>query len=121
MKKNLIAAALFLAAPLAAHAACAPTDFAVQDFKMKLVGAGAAARLSLSGSLVNHCAEAAAAQISIDAKDTSGKVIQSKKGWPAGTTKIGPGQSVEFDLGRLFRFDPEMQQYTVGVADVRTW
>ncbi|QNK02538.1 hypothetical protein [Dyella telluris] len=121
MKKTLIAAALFLSAPLAAHAACAPTDFQVQDFKMKLVGAGAAARLSLTGQLVNHCAEAAAAQITIDAKDGSGKVLATKKGWPAGTTNIAPGQSVDFDLGRLFRFDPEMQQYTVGVADVRTW
>ena len=119
--KTLLATTLFLFAPLAAHAACAPTDFAVQDFKMKLVGAGAAARLSLSGQLVNHCAEAAAAQITIDAKDGSGKVVQSKKGWPAGTTNIGPGQSVDFELGRLFHFDPEMQSYTVGVADVRTW
>jgi len=121
MKKTLIAAALFLMAPLAAHAACAPTDFAVQDFKMKLVGAGAAARLSLSGQLVNHCAEPAAAQISIDAKDGSGKVIQSKKGWPAGTTNIGPGQSVSFDLGRLFRYESDMQDYTVSVSEVKTW
>ncbi len=119
--KTLIASALLLFAPLAAHAACAPSDFAVQDFKMKLVGSGANARMSLTGQLVNHCAEAAAAQIAIDAKDGSGKVLQSKKGWPAGTTNIGPGQTVDFDLGRLFRFDPEMQSYTVGVADVRTW
>lgn len=119
--KTLIASALFLFAPLAAHAACAPTDFAVQDFKMKVVGSGMGAHLSLTGQLVNHCPQAAAAQISIDAKDGSGKVLQSKKGWPAGTTNIGPGQSVDFDLGRLFRFDPDMQSYTVGVADVRTW
>jgi hypothetical protein len=119
--KTLIASALFLFAPLAAHAACAPTDFAVQDFKMKVMGSGMSARLSLAGQLVNHCAEAAAAQITIEAKDGTGKVLQSKKGWPAGTTNIGPGQTIDFDLGRLFHFDPEMQSYTVGVADVRTW
>jgi hypothetical protein len=119
--KTLIASALFLFAPLAAHAACAPTDFVVQDFKMKMMGSGMSARLSLAGQLVNHCAEAAAAQITIEAKDASGKVLQSKKGWPAGTTNIGPGQTIDFDLGRLFHFDPEMQSYTVGVADVRTW
>jgi hypothetical protein len=88
---------------------------------MKLVGSGMGARLSLAGQLVNHCAQPAAAQIAIDAKDGAGKVLQSKKGWPAGTTNIAPGQSVEFDLGRLFRFDPDMQSYTVGIADVRTW
>jgi hypothetical protein len=115
--KTLIASALFLFAPLAAHAACAPTDFAVQDFKMKVMGS----RLSLAGQLVNHCAEAAAAQITIEAKDGSGRVLQSKKGWPAGTTNIAPGQSIDFDLGRLFHMDPEMQSYTVGIADVRTW
>lgn len=119
--KTLIASALFLFAPLAAHAACAPTDFAVEGFKMKLVGSGMGARLSLSGQLVNHCKDPAAAQIAIDAKDGAGKVLQSKKGWPAGTTNIAPGQSVDFDLGRLFRFDPDMQSYTVGIADVRTW
>ncbi|WP_243039344.1 hypothetical protein [Dyella sedimenti] len=119
--KTLIASTLLLFAPLAAHAACSANDFTVQDFKMKITGAGAGARLSLSGQLVNHCAEPAAAQIVIDAKDGSGKVLQSKKGWPAGTTNIGPGQTVDFDLGRLFRFDPEMQSYTIGIADVRTW
>lgn len=120
MKRLIVSAALILA-PLAAHAACAPTDFAIQDFKMKATGSGQGVRLSLSGQLVNHCAEAAAAQVKIEAKDSGGKVLQAKQGWPAGTTNIAPGQSVEFDLGRLFRYQTDMQNYTVGVVDVRTW
>ena len=115
--KILLASALFLLAPMAAHAACSPSDFAVQDFKI----AASSGRLSLKGQLVNHCAEAAAAQISIEAKDSSGNVLASKKGWPAGTANIAPGQSVEFDLGRLFRYQSDMQSFTAGVANVRTW
>lgn len=115
--KTLLASALFLLAPMAAHAVCAPTDFVVQDFKVS----ASSGRLSLKGQLVNHCAEAAAAQISIDAKDSGGGVLQSKKGWPAGTANIAPGQSVDFDLGRLFRYQSDMQSYSVGVASVRTW
>jgi hypothetical protein len=48
-------------------------------------------------------------------------VLQSKQGWPAGTANIGPGQSVSFDLGRLFRYESDMQDYTVSVAEVKTW
>jgi hypothetical protein len=120
MKRLALCAALMVA-PLAAHAACSATDFAIQDFKMKAMGSGQGVRLSLSGQLVNHCAEAAAAQVKIEAKDADGKVLQTKQGWPAGTTNIAPGQSVEFDLGRLFRYQSDMQNYSVGVVDVRTW
>ena len=115
--KILLASALFLLAPLAAHAAWPPTDFTVEGFKV----AASSGRLSLKGQLVNHCAEAAAAQIAIEAKSASGSVLASKKGWPAGTANIPPGQSVDFDLGRLFRYQSDMQSYTVGVVSVRTW
>jgi hypothetical protein len=115
--KILLASALFLLAPMAANAACSATDFAVQDFKI----AASSGRLSLKGHLVNNCAEAAAAQIAIEAKDASGKVLASKKGWPAGTANIAPGQSVDFDLGRLFRYQSDMQSFSAGVVSVRTW
>ena len=118
--KTLLVAALLLA-PVASHAACTATDFAISDFKMKPSGSGAGMRLSLAGQLTNHCAAPAAAQIRIEAKDASGKVLQSKQGWPAGTANIGPGQSVSFDLGRLFRYESDMQDYTVSVAEVKTW
>lgn len=120
--KTLLASALFLLVPLSAHAACSASDFSIQDFKMKpMAGAGSVMRLSLSGQLVNHCASSAAAQIRIQAKDANGNVIQSKQGWPAGTSNIAPGQSVDFDLGRLFHYDSSMQSFSVGIADVRTW
>lgn len=119
--KTLFVAAALLLAPVVSHAACSPTDFAISDFKMKSSGSGTGMRLSLSGQLTNHCAEASAAQVRIEAKDAGGKVLQSKQGWPAGTANIGPGQSVSFDLGRLFRYESDMQDYTVSVSEVKTW
>jgi len=116
MKSKLLATALFLAAPLTAHA-CAATDFTIEGFEVKTLGN----RMVMSGHLVNKCSTAAAAQISIEAKNESGNVLQTKKGWPAGTTNIGPGESVTFDMGKLFRPDASMHSYTVAVVDVRTW
>lgn len=106
---------------VSASADCAPTDFAIQGFQVTAGGAGLGTRMIMKGTVVNHCAQGAAPQISIVAKDDAGRVIQEKKGWPAGTTNIGAGQSVSFDLGRLFRYRPDMATYTVSVASVRTW
>ncbi|MEP7184794.1 MAG: hypothetical protein ABI767_03060 [Rhodanobacter sp.] len=104
-----------------AHAACSVGDFAIQDFKVAAGSIGIGARMSMKGQLVSHCAEAAAAQIEIQAKDASGNVIASKKGWPAGTTNIGPGEAVGFDLGRQFHYIPGMQNYTIAIVGVRAW
>ncbi len=120
MKTTLLIASLLLL-PVAAHAACAPTDFVVKDFKTSINGAGGAARLMLAGELVNNCTDPSAAQIRIDAKDGDGKVIQSKEGWPAGTTNIAPGATAKFDLGRRFRYQSDMASYTVSVIAVRAW
>jgi hypothetical protein len=119
--KLAIAAVLLLAAPLSAQAACTAKDFAVDGFSVKVAAGTGQPRFNMKGQLVNKCGEAAAAQIRIDAKDASGKVLQSKQGWPAGTSNIAPGQSVDFDLGRLFRYQTDMQDYTVTVVDVRAW
>lgn len=119
--KTLLLAAIVLLAPLAAHAACAPPDFVVKDFKPSFNSVGPATRISLRGELVNNCAAAAAAQIRIDIKDDSGKVIESKQAWPAGTSNIDPGKSVNFDLGRLFHFQSSMSSFTVTITEVRTW
>lgn len=119
--KTLLLSASLLLLPVAGHAACAPTDFTIKDFKPAASGAGAAVRLSLSGELVNNCASPAAAQITIEAKDVDGKVLQAKEGWPAGTTNIAPGDAAKFDLGRRFRYQSEMASYTVRVIAVRAW
>ncbi|HET7329488.1 hypothetical protein [Dyella sp.] len=119
--KTVLAAALLLAAPIAAHAACSATDFAIQDVKVASVGTGVATRLSVKGKLVNNCASPAAAQVRLDAKDGSGNVLASKVGWPAGTTNVSPGQSVDFDLGRLLHYQSDMQSYSLSVVDVKAW
>lgn len=118
--KTLLAASLLMFAPLAAHA-CTASDFSVDDFKVGTSGSGMGLRLSLKGKLTNHCATPAAAQIKIEAKDASGNVLAAKQGWPAGTTNIAPGQSVDFDLGRLFRYQSDMQSYSVGISTVQVW
>ncbi|RUL74971.1 hypothetical protein [Dyella choica] len=119
--KTVLAATLLLVAPIAAHAACAASDFTIQDVKVSAVGSGVATRLSVKGKLVNNCASAAAAQVRLDAKDGSGNVLASKMGWPAGTTNVSPGQSVEFDLGRLMHYQSDMQNYSLSVVDVKAW
>ncbi|MBE1159472.1 hypothetical protein [Dyella acidiphila] len=118
--KSIIAATLLLVAPIAAHA-CASTDFAIQDVKVSAVGSGMATRLSVKGKLVNNCTTAAAAQVRLDAKDGTGNVLASKVGWPGGTTNLSPGQSVDFDLGRLLHYQSDMQSYSLSVVDVRAW
>lgn len=119
--KGFLAFTSLLLAPLGAHAACSPADFKFQDFTAGMSTSGIGQRILLKGELVNQCAEPAAAQIAIVAKDASGKVLTTKKGWPAGTSNIAPGQSVSFDLGRLFRNTSNMATYSVDVASVRTW
>jgi hypothetical protein len=119
--KFLLASALLLLSPLAAHAACAPTDFAITEFKPQVPASGSTMRLRLAGELANHCASASAAQIRIEAKDASGKVLASKEGWPAGTSNIAPGETAKFDLGRLFRYQSDMETYTDSIVNVRTW
>jgi len=119
--KTVFVAALLLVAPIAAHSACAASDFAIQDVKVASVGSGVATRLSVKGKLVNNCASAAAAQVRLDAKDGSGNVLASKMGWPAGTTNVSPGQSVDFDLGRLMHYQSDMQSYSLSVVDVKAW
>lgn len=116
--KTLIAATLLMVAPIAAHAACSASDFAIQDVKAAPTGSG---HISLKGKLVNNCATAAAAQLRVAAKDGSGNVLSSREGWPTGTTNIAPGQSVDFDMGRLIRYQSDMQTYSITVADVRAW
>ena len=65
--------------------------------------------------------EPAAAQININVKDSGGKVIQSKQGWPAGTTSIALDAAAKFDFGKRFRYQSDMAAYTVSVISVRAW
>lgn len=119
--KTLFTAALFLLLPMGAQASCALTDFGIEHFEPGLASVGTTTRVTLRGELVNHCAQASAAQIRIEIKDDQGNVLQSKDAWPAGTSNIPPGEKVSFDLGRLFRYRSGMSAFTVSVADVRIW
>lgn len=118
--KKLLISSLLLLLPLVAHAGCGITDFAIKDFK-PAIESGLTPRLSLKGELVNNCPAASAAQILVEIKDQSGKIIQTKKAWPAGTSNITPGQTVAFDLGRLFHYQTSMASFTASVVGVRAW
>ena len=111
------AAILLSASP--AHADCATSAFTVTNFKV--TPNPQLNRISLKGDLVNKCSTPAAAQIRIIAKDGSGKVIESEDGWPAGTANIPPSGSVSFDLGPMFRFNPDMSSFSVAIVSVRQW
>ena len=119
--KTCFASAALMLLSLTSHAACTAADFQIRDFKMAMDHGGMRNRLSLKGALVNHCAEPAAAEVAIVAKDSSGKIVRSRKGWPAGTANIGPGESVVFDLGGLFRNLSNVDTFSVGVVSVHTW
>lgn len=119
MKVLLMTTALLLA-PMAVHAECSIKDFAITEFTPGAAG-GISGRLSLRGELLNSCTTASAAQIRIELKDDSGRVLQSKQAWPAGTSNITPGQSVSFDLGRLFHYQTGVASYTASVVKVRSW
>ncbi|CAM5458722.1 hypothetical protein [Rhodanobacter lindaniclasticus] len=119
MKTLLMTTALLLA-PMAVHAECSIKDFAITEFTPS-AASGSSGRMSLRGQLVNSCTTASAAQIRIELKDDAGNVLQSKQAWPAGTSNITPGQSVRFDLGRLFRYQPNIASYTASVVNVRSW
>ncbi len=120
--KVLLASTLLLLAPMSVYAACSATDFSVKgvtaDASTNTDGRGV---VILSGQLVNSCATPAAAQLEIVARGANGDPVASKKAWPAGTSNIAPGQSVNFNLGRLFRYTPAMKTFAIKVADVRTW
>lgn len=117
--KRLLAIAALAVAPVAVHAECTAKDFQVQDFKVMAGRPGQ--HMRMPGMLVNNCSSAAAAQVQIIAKAADGSVIESKKGWPAGTANIDPGKSVSFDMGRMFRYRPSMHDYTLKIVSVRAW
>ncbi|TAL96272.1 MAG: hypothetical protein EPN69_02845 [Rhodanobacter sp.] len=118
--KRLLLSSVLLLAPLAVHAECSVKDFAITEFT-PAAASGLAGRLSLRGQLMNNCTTAAAAQIRIELKDDSGKVLQSRQAWPAGTSNITPGKTVRFDLGRLFHYQLGVASYTASVVAVRAW
>lgn len=120
--KTLLAATLLFIVPLGtAHAGCSASDFSIQNTQANVVRSTANPHVILMGKLINNCPDAAAAQINIVAKDASGKVVMSKKAWPAGTSNISPGKSVNFNLGRLFRYRPSLNSFVIHVVSVRIW
>lgn len=118
--KSLLISSVLLLAPMAVHAECSIKDFAITEFTPG-PATGLTGKLSLRGQLLNNCAAPSAAQIRVELKDDAGKVLQSKQAWPAGTSNITPGQTVRFDLGRLFHYQQGIASFTASVVAVRSW
>lgn len=122
MMKRVVAILGLSLASLHAQADCGPKDFDVEDFKVSVPHkTGGRQRFTLSGNLINHCSEPAAAQIRVIARDANGRDIKFEDGWPAGSNNIAPGQSVSFDFGPLFKYDPRIDQFAIAIAETKTW
>lgn len=118
----LAAAVVLLPVSNAARAACGPDDFKIKKFEpSEKARAGGKRVYSLRGEVVNTCAEAAAAQIKVEAKNEAGAVVRAEDGWPAGTNNIEPGKTVSFEFGPLFRYDEKIKFFGVSVAAAKTW
>ncbi len=105
-----------------ARAACSPTDFKIEKFEPSEKERAMGKRVySLRGSVVNQCAEAAAPQIKVEAKNADGTVVRAEDGWPAGTNNIEPGKTATFEFGPLFRYDEKIKFFGVSVASAKTW
>ncbi|AFC86435.1 hypothetical protein [Frateuria aurantia] len=102
-----------------AFADCTAKDFSIEGLKVETTQVGRP--MVITGHLVNHCGSAAAAQIKIEALDSSGNSIQSRMGWPGGTTNLAPGDSASFSMGRMFRYSSDMASYRAAVVAARVW
>jgi hypothetical protein len=118
--KSLLVSCALLPVPVVVHAECTIKDFAITEFTPS-AARESAGKLSLHGVLVNNCHTASAAQVEVQIKDSAGNVLQSKKAWPAGTSNVTPGQTVQFDLGRLFHYQADMASFTASIVSVRAW
>jgi hypothetical protein len=118
--KSLLVSCVLLPVPVVVHAECTIKDFAITEFTPS-AARESAGKLSLHGVLVNNCHTASAAQVEVQIKDSAGNVLQSKKAWPAGTSNVTPGQTVQFDLGRLFHYQADMASFTASIVSVRAW
>ncbi len=118
--KSLLVSSVLLSLPLAVHAECTIKNFAITEFTPG-AASDLSGKLSLRGQLMNNCPTASAAQIRVEIKDDAGTILQSRKAWPAGTANITPGQTVQFDLGRLFHYQRGMASFTASIVSVRVW
>lgn len=105
-----------------AVAACSSDDFKIASFEpSEKERAGGRKVYSLKGVLVNNCAEAAAAELKVDAKNDGGDIIHTETGWPAGSNNIAPGASAEFDLGPLFRYNSKIKYFGISISSTKSW
>ncbi|MDX2299663.1 MAG: hypothetical protein NW204_08060 [Xanthomonadaceae bacterium] len=118
----LAVALVLLPASHVAQAACSADDFKIEKFEPSEKSRANGRRVySLRGEVVNKCAEPAAAQIKVEAKNDAGAVVHAEDGWPAGTNNIEPGKAVTFEFGPLFRYDEKIKYFGVKVASAKTW
>jgi hypothetical protein len=105
-----------------AMAACGPDAFKIESFEpSEKTRAGGRKVYSLKGVLVNTCAEPAAAELRVDAKNDGGEIVRSETGWPAGSNNIAPGASENFDLGPLFRYDDKIKYFGISINNTKSW
>ncbi|MDQ2068501.1 hypothetical protein [Natronospira bacteriovora] len=125
MRRATIFIALFAILPFAgqAWAACSVSDFGVDNLEISIDQCRGrnCPRLNITGTLVNNCGAASGARIEIEARNGSGRVVDSVDGWPGRTSNLSPGERVDFDLSGMMSFERSMEDFSVSIVEVRVW
>lgn len=113
MKRLLLALAVCSAH--VAYGSCSIADIELD----KLQGRSAEHHLSVTGFIVNNCAQATGVQIKVTVYDQEGRVIVSRDPWPASVSNI-PARSTfpfEYKLDRVAGY----KNFDVRVLRTRIW
>lgn len=110
----LVLAGIALFAPDAV-AACAARDFAIRDWAWDR----AAGWFTITGIVVNNCAEASGPHIQIVFRDETGQTVSSEDSWPAGSRNLAPGEVYPFKLRS--RGYASATDVAGRVTDLRVW
>ena len=75
----------------------------------------------LPAEVRSNCAFPAGVMVKITARDSTGAVLATAEGWPAGTRNIPAGETYAFDFGSQFTYSNAIDRFEANVVDVRTW
>lgn len=117
LKGILLSAALVL--PLAAGAACRPTDMKIEDLKVQ----GSDPRYSLLnhvlGRMVNNCSEPIGAEVKIIYYGKGKELLKVQDVWPASVNNVDAHGDFPFDI--VFEPIPGFERLEMRILRVQRW
>jgi hypothetical protein len=99
----------------AAQAACAPADIEIKNFKWSRE----AGWFTMTGELVNNCAEPAAPRIEITIRDEKNQIVSVEDAWPAGQRNLRSKEVLPFRLST--RGYATGKNVTPRVREIKQW